>query len=455
MADLPDVLVRGERSRLFPVLADTSKEGRTLSIFLSCLETVPELGRSLLASIDVGVGSRAQIETYTEVVLKKNATQKSYRPDGLIRVTNGSKSWTALVEAKVGNAELTLDQLETYLDLARQNGIDALVTLSNQFASLPSHHPVNVGASARKKVELFHWSWMYVLTQSTLLLSQEDVTDREQRVVLREMNRFLLHQSSGVKGFDQMPPCWGDAISKVLAGGTIPQNSADARELVSAWHQEVGDLSLVLSRQLETGVKVRIPKAFVMSPNDRQKADQKTLSEQALLHTTLDVPDTAGAINVCADLKKRSILISMRLRAPDDMKTSKARVNWLLRQLQKAEPLNIHIRCFWPGKTPATQHTLAALRTEPEIVNTDRQTQAVLSFEIIMAKDLGAKFSQRKLFLSELEALVPAFYNQAAQHLKAWRARAPKISEAKLGPEVVAPAALREEAELEALAGEA
>lgn len=60
------------------------------------------------------------------------------------------------------------------------------------------------------------------------------------------MNRFLLHPSSGVKSFDQMPACWTDMVSKVVAGGSVSAGSPEAREVIGAWHQEVGDLSLVL-----------------------------------------------------------------------------------------------------------------------------------------------------------------------------------------------------------------
>ena len=37
MVDLPDYLARGERARLFPVLTDTSKEGRSTSILLAAI----------------------------------------------------------------------------------------------------------------------------------------------------------------------------------------------------------------------------------------------------------------------------------------------------------------------------------------------------------------------------------------------------------------------------------
>ncbi len=67
MADLPEYLARGERARLFPVLADTSKEGRSTSILLACLANVREFSQSMLSSIGQRVGKRAAVVTYTEV----------------------------------------------------------------------------------------------------------------------------------------------------------------------------------------------------------------------------------------------------------------------------------------------------------------------------------------------------------------------------------------------------
>ena len=108
MNDRPEIIVQGERSRLFPVLSEASKEGRTLSILLSCMEYVDEFGQAMLADLGIRAGVRSKIETYTEVVLRKSADGK-FRPDGLIVVRTGSRIWTALVEAKVGNSELLAD----------------------------------------------------------------------------------------------------------------------------------------------------------------------------------------------------------------------------------------------------------------------------------------------------------------------------------------------------------
>jgi hypothetical protein len=84
MRKLPGILTAGEPSRLFPILADTSKEGRTLSIFLSCLENIPEFGRALLGGLGMRVGARSHIDTFTEVSLQKCLPDAKHRPDGLV-----------------------------------------------------------------------------------------------------------------------------------------------------------------------------------------------------------------------------------------------------------------------------------------------------------------------------------------------------------------------------------
>ena len=53
--------------------------------------------------------------------------EKQVFPDGLIRVARGQKSWTALVEVKTRNNELGAEQLENYLDIARDNSFEALL----------------------------------------------------------------------------------------------------------------------------------------------------------------------------------------------------------------------------------------------------------------------------------------------------------------------------------------
>ncbi|WP_349357867.1 hypothetical protein [Stappia sp.] len=447
---LPNLNGVGERSRLFPVLAETSKEGRALSILLACVANVRELGQSLLSDLGVRVGVRAEVETFTEVVFEKTGSDKSLRPDGLILVRNGSRQWPAIVEAKIGNSELSQEQIENYLDIAKQNKIDAVITISNQFAPLPSHHPVQLGAISRRKSELYHWSWMHILTESKILLDNDNVADEDQRLILNELVRFLAHDSTGVKHFSQMPSEWTTVLSTVQAGGGLSQTSADVKAVVGAWHQEGRDLSLTLSRQIGRNVKIRVPRAQRADPTARLKADCKDLCSDNCLRLSLSVPDAASPIEVVADLKTKSIAAVMRLKAPADRKTTKARINWLLRQLKKAESTELHVRLYWPGRGPFSQSTLEELRRNPDLVLENNNKSNVTSFEVLLVRDCGPRFSQRKNFIVDLETVVPSFYLEAGQYLREWQAPAPRIREEKSGPKDVDTEALQEEAEREA-----
>ncbi len=56
----PDYLEQGEVARLFPVLATTSKEGRTTSIVLACISKIDEFGAEILNTVGKRVGKRSK-----------------------------------------------------------------------------------------------------------------------------------------------------------------------------------------------------------------------------------------------------------------------------------------------------------------------------------------------------------------------------------------------------------
>ncbi|MBV7255545.1 hypothetical protein KCG44_01965 [Pacificimonas sp. WHA3] len=439
---MPETITRSERARLFPILSEKSIEGRTLSVFLSTLTHVRPLAAALLAPLGQRIGTTARLRAYTEVSFKVEKGESRDRPDGLIVIDVGKRRWTALVEAKVRKNELNDDQLGRYLAVAKANKIDAVITISNQFSAVPHHHPVSVNAP--KGVELFHFSWMHILTEAQLLVMNEAVDDADQLYVLREFIRFISHDSAGVQSYTQMPAAWSDICNAVQAGAAMQRGDV-VTDVVEAWQQECRDLSLILSRQLGTPVNQKLTRAEIKNPEIRVKNDGVELCNDHRLKVTLEVPDAASPVNICADLRRRTIQVSMSLTAPGDKKSNRARMNWLLRQMPSDDIASLYVRAQWPGSSPPTQQSLVALFNEPDLIAEGKEKMTLTGFEILHICDLGGRFAQRRTFIDELEMAVPAFYEHVGQHLKAWAKPAPKLEQSRAEPDSVSPSALSED----------
>ena len=442
----PEYLRAGEVARIFPVLATTSKEGRTTSIVLACLRLIEPLARDMLGSIGVRVGVRSEIETYTEISFHGLETKD--RPDGLIIHRNGRNEWRALIETKVGNTDLQDEQVERYRRIAKDQRIDAVITISNAFTAAPGNHPLESVRKSRSAIPVYHWSWMAILTSVDMLLGNEDVADREQRVLLNELLRFLTHDSAGVRGFDRMPPEWASLGKSIREGGHVRASSAEALSVVAAWHQETRDLALILSRLTGRVVKERLPRSIQKDPSSRRKSDAQSLAATCQLSCSLIVPDTAGDLQVTMDFRTRTISVEMSLNAPGDKKSNKARLNWLLRQLSKLErPEQVIVRANWPGRSASTQHSLDKLRQQPELIEDGKGDQTLNSFSVLMVKECGGRFVQLSNIIEDLEKLIPDFYHIVGQNLSAWQSPAPRAREPREDIEDVAVGTIADEAE--------
>jgi hypothetical protein len=427
--DLPPFLIQGEAARLFPVLSLTSKEGRATSILLAVMQHVPALAQSIFKPFNQRIGQRSRLSCFTEIVFKSSGKAHKARPDGLFELHTGRTSWRCLVEAKIGNALLEADQIEEYRGIAKENQIDALLTISNQFTYKPDVHPVQQVTNSKSKTLVIHWSWLAISTEIDLLLSDEDLNDVEQIMLLKELKRFLSHESTGVKGFDRMPPEWGEINKLVSAGGVLTMKNPLADASVRAWQQEMRDLSLLLTREVKESVTERLPVKWRKQPDERYKAELKRLCDMNELSGELSVPGAASSLEIRADLQRRVIEVGMTVEAPSDKKSNAARLNWLLRQVKNTAPEDMFITSYWPGSSKPSVHSLTALLEEPSVMEEGKQHLQTHSFRLFLSKSLGARFAQQQNFIVDLERAVPDFYARIGQNLKAWQKPAPKIDQ--------------------------
>lgn len=429
---LPDFLATGEQARLIPVGSEAKKEGRATSVLLANLSAVHEFAQVIFGAIGMRIGLRANIDMYTEVVLKDKSGREKLRPDGLIIINTGRTQWKALVEAKISNAELNAEQIKDYLALAKKYNIDAVITLSNQYSAMPTHHPINFKKSDLKGVDLFHFSWMFILTEAILLLKSMGVEDEDQRFLLNEMVRYFDHDSVGVLEFKSMNKEWKDINTSVRSGSTLSKTSPEVENTIISWHQEARDLCLIMSRTLAVPVTLRLNRKHTNDPVARVKDDCEQLVKTHNLTCELDIPNAVSPLTVTADIKRRAIDCTMTLNAPKDKQRPSARLNWLLRQLKNTDLDDIFVRVSTMGRGNNPQAKLNEIRENPDAFLTFEGNQIQpIGFDVILSRDFAGKFSGRNTFIQAVEEAVKDFYSAAGQYLEGWTPPAPKIKKSK------------------------
>src|SRR5665213_1249561 len=176
-------------ARLIPVSglnAADEQERRGASALLAVMQVVTEYGRAIIRRFGAPAGT---IETFIEVPFELNGIH--YRPDGLIRVSRGSRSWVALIEVKTRKSKLDESQVKAYLDIARQEGFDAVVTISNQLATISRANPIVIDKRSTRKVALHHIPWSRLHTEALIEKRNQSVKDPEQAWILAEFVRYL------------------------------------------------------------------------------------------------------------------------------------------------------------------------------------------------------------------------------------------------------------------------
>ena len=419
----------GQRAALFPVLSESSKEKRAVSILLACVEQVPELAKTLLEEGEgLNIGPRTTIRAWTETGAQ--GQKGAVRPDGRLEVTRGrGQKWAALLEAKIGNTDLDGEQIEQYLKHAQVVGADALITISNDFAVLPTHHPT-YRRKPPKNVGLLHWSWSSVLTKCKLLIDMDKIEGRDHRWVVEHLIRFLEHSGTGVKRFEQMPTSWKDIMDSVDADKPISRSSQPALEATDAWIQECRDLSLQLSVRLGLPVPIKLTRAEQEDPKRFVGRIHDTLCRDERLEVEYKIPNSASPMRVQVDLRGRTLNSSMTVEAPQNQKKTKTRVNWLLRQLtpEKTSVAGVSIKAVY-RRGQDEQEKLERLRDYPEALDKEDKSRCPNSFEVKLTANIGRRMVGPKTFIQDIESHVPEFYEQIGQHLRNWVPRAPTMEQ--------------------------
>jgi len=420
------ILHSGQRARLIPIVKDSKKEERSTSALLATFRVVPSYAEKVLSNVGVSITTRSKISCYTEISF--NSKDKKYpRPDGLIIVTTGSKNWSAIVESKIGNNDLNQEQIEQYIDIAKENGIDALITISNQFATVPSHHPVQVQKNKLRNFQIYHFSWLFLQSTAILLNENKGVTDPEQAFILSELIRYFQHEQSGVTAFTRMDAGWKEVCQQAQEGRRLTANDSNVENTIGSWHQLLRFISINLSVKIGKAVSIYLSRSRVDEPSLSFKDDIDELVKNNTLSAEFDVPNAASRLRIVVDLLRRTVNLSMNITAPKDRKLATASINWLLRQVDHLKESDIILTVDWPKRIPNTSNRLSAIFEDSECLIPEGVRETPNSFELKQVNDLASKFKGAVSFVEIVSNALPQFYEDVGQHIYKWVPKPPKV----------------------------
>jgi hypothetical protein len=411
-------------ARLIPtagIRGQEEQEKRATSSLLAVMRAVPEFGHALLK--ELGAPKSPVIETFAEVRFK-DVAGKTVIPDGAIVCRRGQKTWTCLVEVKTSGAPLRAEQVGGYLDIARDQGFDGVLTISNQITVASTESPVAVDGRKLKRTALWHFSWWRVLTEAIVQHRYRGISDPDQAWILGELIAYLDSSASGAGGFDDMGDKWV-AVRKAAHDGTLRSNNPEARTVAERWEEFAQYLCLGLSQDL--GRSVVSPRPRGQTTPARLDELVKQLAGEGALTAVLRVPDAVGDIRVRADLRARQTETSVTIDAPREGR-AKPRINWLLRQLADG-PADLRVEVSFPNARQTTSVLLSDAREDPDklLYTADPKREPRL-FTITLTRAMGSKRGKAEgSFVRETRAQTFDFYRDIVQQLKSWQARPPRL----------------------------
>lgn len=324
------------------------------------------------------------------------------------------------------------EQLENYLDIARDNGFDAVITISNEIPAVAGQHPTKVDKRKLRKVELHHISWSQVLAEAVMQKEFRGVADPEQAWILGELIRYLEHRKSGALEFDDMGESWVDIREQVSAGTLRPTDRGIA-EVVARFDALLRFASLQLGRQLGTEVVPVLSRKEASDPLLRAQALTQSLCATGQLSGAIRIPDTVGNLVVTADLRAGKVTCHVDVDAPREGRPA-TRVNWLVRQLKNA-PDSTRVESFVAhARGSQAAELLSAVREDPAALILDAGKE-IKTFRLASSNALGSKRGRgRGSFIDSVLVSVDTFYQDVLEALRAWSAAPPKLRPAAIPP---------------------
>lgn len=427
----------GHDVRLFPsahIASSREAELRAAASLLSMVCAVTEFGRQFVRAAR---GPAGRITCYTEVAFKVGMPPnvKTIRPDGIIRAVRGKRDWAAFVEVKVGDNPLDSTQVDAYHKLARDEGYDALITISNEAALPNGLPPVTLDGRRLRATPVVHLSWERLLADAKVLAGQQGIADTDQAWMLEEWIRYVADPESRIIEPPVLGKAWG-AVVAAARENKLASASVQLRDVVGNWDAFLKKAALQLRAKMGVAVERRATRADVKNPQGRTQRLHAEVLGNGVLSGSIKIPDAIGDVDIEVILAGRTVRYSVGFRAPNEGRL-KTRLNWILRQLKADSlPSGLSLQVEWDHRRLTSEAAVSALQAGHALLLVDPQGKPIpaeamprafrLSWTTRLAKGRGHSGGH---VLAGISAGLERFYRDVVEGLVPFVPKAPQLPE--------------------------
>lgn len=393
-------LVSENLPQLIPVYK--KPERKLLSVFMAVLDIVPEFRGEFFRKCGFPSGKTCQYRSFMEPRYSSPNLPKK-EPDGLVVCTRGNSSWSAFIEAKAEKNKIRPEQILDYADLASRLEIEAIISISNEYALKPTELPYSIAGNKRKKRAIFHFSWSELRVSIGLFIGASNSCNDAELAVLQHAFNYMSSDRSGVTTFDSMPKDWKNFVESANTTLGFSTNTSGVMEIVYGWQQERRDLGAKLNDAIGGGVELRHPAGARATPQECTAFDKDQLANEYRLLAGYFFKRSKCTLHVTSDLRacRHNFVLALK---PLSGKKAKATVSWLAKKLEGLSTDQYKIGFNWPGRGEDTLVGLEKLFRSPDSIY-QGQKEGPKSVALICGYRNVRRFKSQKQFIEDLEKM--------------------------------------------------
>lgn len=207
--------------------------------------------------------------------------------------------------------------------------------------------------------------------------------------------------------------------------GTLRHSDKKAVEVANKWEELVSFAALRLGRKIGTDVQEVLTAKEKKDLSVRIASIVETMVSRGVMSGIIRIPNTAGDIELSADIRAQQVVASISIAAPKKGRAT-TRINWLLRQL-KATSHDVRVDSWGIRSRSSMSDLLSAVRKDSSLL-APIDDRDIATFTVSLARPMGQKRSAgKRSFIDSVLDAIDDFYGDVVQHLREWQATAPRL----------------------------